>query len=480
VQQALLTPLTPNSILPRLAKRIEGSTDTGTENPLVRLPDFSAEMESALNTDCSAVLLPYQRRWIEDRSRVKVCSKSRRIGISWADAYESVVTASSSGEAGGSDVFYVGYNREMSEQYISDCAEWANKLDLEFSQQGVQVFRDRDKDVMIFRIRFASGFKISALSAKPTNLRAKKGRFVLDEIAFHTNPQELLKAGLAALMWGGRVAIISTHNGIDNEFNQIVERCKSGELDYSLHETYLDDALNEGLYRQICKVQGVEWIQEKQDDWRAQLFRDYGRSADEELLGIPRRGGNGLINPAWLERCRYSAAELPARAQFEQVVVSVDTAAKAQQINDPWAMLAFGIRGGQFYLLDCLIERMDYPTGKSKLVEFVRRHRANVVLIEDKSTGQALIPELKNSRLIAGSAVIPINPTADKVTRMSVETPAIESGALLLPKTASWLPEYERALLSFPAGLLDPVDATSQFLSWTRERLRRSIAWARG
>lgn len=448
--------LAPGVLLPRVAKRIESRVS------------FQPQSLPEIQPSCEQMLLPYQRRWIEDKSRVKISVKSRRIGLSWADAYESVLTA----VRGVYDCWYLGYNQQMSEQYISDCAEWAGKIGAEFENQGVRIICDPDKDILIYRIRFASGCKISALSSKPTNLRAKKGRFILDEFAFHQNPDEVLKAALAALMWGGRVAIISTHNGINNEFNKIVERCKSGELTYSLHQTNLDDALNEGLYQQICKVQGIEWSQGAENDWRSQLFRDYGRSADEELLAIPSAGGDGLIDPRWLQR--YSS--LP---EFEQVVVSVDTAAKATQLNDPWALLAFGIWRNKFYLIDCLIKRMDYPTGKALLAAFVRKNNGDVVLIEDKSTGQALIPELKNSRLIPGTAVIGINPTSDKVTRMSVETPAIESGALLLPKTAEWLAEYESALLAFPNGLLDPVDATSQFLAWTRDRQRRSIAWAR-
>ena len=40
-------------------------------------------------------LLPYQARWVQDPAPVKVCVKSRRIGISWTEAYDDVVHASS-------------------------------------------------------------------------------------------------------------------------------------------------------------------------------------------------------------------------------------------------------------------------------------------------------------------------------------------------------------------------------------------------
>ena len=36
-------------------------------------------------------LLPYQARWVRDRAGLKVIEKSRRIGISWAEAYDAVM-----------------------------------------------------------------------------------------------------------------------------------------------------------------------------------------------------------------------------------------------------------------------------------------------------------------------------------------------------------------------------------------------------
>ncbi|WP_230478196.1 hypothetical protein [Kingella kingae] len=39
------------------------------------------------------VLLPYQQRWIADPNPVKICEKSRRIGLSWAEAADSALLA---------------------------------------------------------------------------------------------------------------------------------------------------------------------------------------------------------------------------------------------------------------------------------------------------------------------------------------------------------------------------------------------------
>ena len=34
--------------------------------------------------------MPYQKRWIEDESRLKIMEKSRQIGLSWSTAYSAV------------------------------------------------------------------------------------------------------------------------------------------------------------------------------------------------------------------------------------------------------------------------------------------------------------------------------------------------------------------------------------------------------
>jgi hypothetical protein len=222
-----------------------------------------------------------------DQSRVKIAEKSRRIGISWADAAESALTASRSPSDGGSDCLYLGYNKEMSETYINDVADWAKQFQVAASEVQQSIITDEDKDILVFRVRFASGHKVAALSSKPNNLRSRKGRIVLDELAFHDHPEELLKAAMATLVWGGRVAIISTHNSTQNKFYEICDDIKTGKLNYSLHRTTIDDAIREGLYKRICQVQGIQWLPALEGEWRSQLFADYGVTADEELLCIP-------------------------------------------------------------------------------------------------------------------------------------------------------------------------------------------------
>lgn len=245
-----------------------------------------------------AVLLGYQQRWVADRSVVKVGEKSRRIGFTWASSAEAVLEAAASS---GQDVWYVGYNREMAEEFIRDSADWARHFGKVASAIEEQLLDDEDRQILAFTIRFDSGFRITALSSRPSNLRGKQGYVILDEAAFHDKLDELLKAALALIMWGGRVAVLSTHDGADNAFHALVNDIRAGKLRYSLHRVTLDDALADGLYQRICLRLGREWSPEAEAQWRQELIEFYGDGADEELFCVPRNSGGRYLSQELIE-----------------------------------------------------------------------------------------------------------------------------------------------------------------------------------
>lgn len=256
------------------------------------------------------VLLPYQKAWLGDKSPVKVVEKSRRIGLTWAQALDDVLKASTSGRD-GMDVLYISFNQDMTREYIDTCAEWAKKLQIVAGKVNEDIFRDGDeREIKAFRIDFASGHKILALSNRPSNLRGKQGRVIIDEAAFVEDLPELLKAALALLMWGGQVIIISTHDGAENPFNELIQDVRAGNLPYSLHRITLDDALSAGLYRRICRVTKQHWTPEAEEAWRADLIKTYGDGADEELFCIPRQSSGAYLTTGMIEACMEAAPVL--------------------------------------------------------------------------------------------------------------------------------------------------------------------------
>jgi phage FluMu gp28-like protein len=273
------------------------------------------------NADLKKVLLAYQRDWIADTADVKVIEKSRQIGLTWAEAADdTLIAASKNALRGDEQVYYIGYVKEMAREFIDTCAMWAKRFDKAYG--GIQELEYEDeyklgdkmviRKIQAFQMEFATGHRIMALSSAPRNLRGKHGIVVIDEAAFHDDLDALVEAALALTQWGGKIRIISTHDGVENAFAELISSIRARPEEhktYSLHRTTLDDALADGLYKKICEATGREWSAEAEANWREQSiakYRDRERS-DQELFCIPRRGGGAYLPTAMIE-ARMNAA----------------------------------------------------------------------------------------------------------------------------------------------------------------------------
>lgn len=248
-----------------------------------------------------AVLLPYQQDWVADLAEVKVCEKSRRVGLSWGEAEDSAEHAARTEAAGGMDTWYIGYNKDMAQEFIRDVAFWARAMGAVCEEIGEEILKDEDKDILTFVIKFSSGFRVTALSSRPSNLRGKQGRVIIDEAAFHEDLPGLLKAAMALLMWGGQVRIISTHNGEMNDFNNLVLDIRAGKLPYSLHRIEFKEAVKQGLFRRICLATKKDWSPEAEAAWVKKMYDFYGDDAGEELDVVPSAGSGVYLTRAVIE-----------------------------------------------------------------------------------------------------------------------------------------------------------------------------------
>ncbi|WP_420598628.1 hypothetical protein [Neptuniibacter sp.] len=275
------------------------------------------------------VFLPYQQRWFKDESQIMIAEKSRRTGLTWAEAGRNVINAAKPRRRGGCNTFYVGSKQEMALEYIAACALFARAFN-QLAEADVyeQTFWDSTKkeEILTYMIRFPkTGRKIQALSSRPSNLRGLQGDVVIDEAAFHESLEELLKAALALTMWGNKVRLISTHNGVDNAFNTYIQDAREGRKEYSVHRITLDKAIAEGLYRRICYVTGQEWSPEAEKAWRDNLYKNAPNveSAEEEYGCIPKKSGGNYLTRVLIEAAMVADHSIPifryeAPDDFEQ------------------------------------------------------------------------------------------------------------------------------------------------------------------
>jgi phage FluMu gp28-like protein len=263
------------------------------------------ELPNTASSAVPAVLMAYQQRWVADPSPLKVMEKSRRTGLTWGEAADNVLTAASERSANGQNVYYIAYNQDMTIEYIQACAMWARAFNYaagEIEDGFWDGDDEADRNIKTYTIKFpASGFRIVALSSRPSNLRGRQGTIVIDEAAFHDQLAELLKAALAMIIWGGRVRVISTHNGADNAFNELVTDIRAGKRQGTVHRITFREAIADGLYRRVCLRLGKEWSAVDEAQWMAGVYALYGDGAEEELDCIPANSGGAWLSRALIE-----------------------------------------------------------------------------------------------------------------------------------------------------------------------------------
>lgn len=279
------------------------------------LPESVREIPSNLNPIAAGILMAHQVEWLSISAQIKLCEKGRRTGITFSEALDSVITAASRKSAGGMDVFYIGDTKEKGLEFIGYCAKFSRVI-AEAQSSGVSdieefLFDDQDehgntRQINAYRIRFASGFKIVALSSNPANLRGLQGKVIIDEAAFHRDVSAVLDAATALLIWGGRIVIISTHNGKGNAFNQMVTDIRDGRYgdDAKVYRATFDDAVANGLYERVCLMRGETPTPEGKEAWYKKIRNGYGpRKAQmrEELDAIPRDGNGVCVPGVWID-----------------------------------------------------------------------------------------------------------------------------------------------------------------------------------
>lgn len=340
------------------------------------------------NPDAPAILLSYQVKVVSDNARIVLIEKSRRIGISWCIACQCVLNAAMEG---GTNCLYSSYNLDMTKTFIQDCAYWAKAFNAACSEVQEYIFDDGDKDILAFRIKFNSGKVIQALSSRPTNFRSKGGIVVLDEFAFIQNPEEVLKACMSLLIWGGRLIIISTHNGIANAFNVLVNAVLIGErTDISHHKITFDDALQDGLYKRICMVTGQEWTLEKEFEWVQQIRKEHGIYAAEELDCIPSLDSDVLFDVDAIDRNAIGKWLKPDRSKFYMASIDPNFGGV-----DYYTLLMHDITKLPVQLVNEYAKnRQSTLKSREDSVKIIKEYNPHLIAIEGNSGGMVVSEDL--------------------------------------------------------------------------------------
>lgn len=189
---------------------------------------------------------------------------------------------------------------------------------------------------------------------------------------------------------------------------------------------------------------------------------EYNFSSQYQQMPIPV--GGAVIKTGWLRY--YEEGKQP---RFRRIVQSWDTAHKAGELNSYSVCTTWGVADKNYFLLDVLRKRLNYPELKRAVIEQADRFRPSAVLIEDKASGIPLIQDLSNQ---VRYHIVPFTPVPgmDKLIRLHTNSAPFEHGRVFLPRNAWWLADYVHELTTFPGTKYDDqVDSTTQALAYLSE-----------
>jgi phage FluMu gp28-like protein len=187
-------------------------------------PRIGLDHESSNRAEVVSVpirLLPYQRRWVEDRSSLKMVVKARQIGYSFAATLQALLRCL---ERKTTWIFLSKGERqskllmEKVQEHIQSCGIVAQACESSFFEGASQ---------KQLEVRLPNGSVIYGLPSNPDTARGYSGNVTLDEFAFHADAAKIYSALFPSITRGYSLEVISTPNGQQGKF---FELAKAAEL----------------------------------------------------------------------------------------------------------------------------------------------------------------------------------------------------------------------------------------------------------
>ena len=166
---------------------------------------LSVEVIGDMKTRVLDKLYAYQREFVQDESRFRICLKARQTGFSFSLGAEVLLGALSRNE----NQIVVSASQDQSDIVRAYCVKWCEELDVEYLE---------DKGCMVF----PGGAKAYFLPCNWRTVQGYTGDVYLDEFAWHMSPTKMWLAIVPAVTVGKeRLTITSTPYTEYDRFGEI-------------------------------------------------------------------------------------------------------------------------------------------------------------------------------------------------------------------------------------------------------------------
>lgn len=200
------------------------------------------------------LLFPYQRRWVDDKSRFKIGCWARQTGKDFSTGCEIAEDMIANPNT---EWMIVAPSERQSIESLDKVKKWLQAFDIAFEDE---IFELDEDDIKATGVKLANGSKCYAVPGKPATVRGPSANVLFTEFSFFEQPEETWKA-LAPIisnpLKGGqkKVRAISTPNGKTGQGQRFYEILKENYFEpvegrknvWSVHYVPLKAAIAEGL-----------------------------------------------------------------------------------------------------------------------------------------------------------------------------------------------------------------------------------------
>lgn len=202
-------------------------------------------------------LWPFQRQWVLDPSVFAICLKARQVGTSLSTAG----TGAFWGAFWGETTTIVSIGQDEANEVLDKARRHARVLQ-DLGSEWANTVRSNKEEIV-----FESGGRVIALDSK--GARSYSGNVFLDEYAYHPHATAVWDASVPATLLGdARIRVVSTPNGVGNEFHDLWEHATKptrSELmppevrsePWSAHHVPIHKAIGQGYPVDLGKCWGM-------------------------------------------------------------------------------------------------------------------------------------------------------------------------------------------------------------------------------
>lgn len=309
--------------------------------------------------------LPYQRKVILDKSKVKVLNFSRQIGKSWTAAYLATQKCLMKDNA---LVVYLSTGQRAADEALKTCRKFGDAVKV-LSDNAISYSSNASC------ITYSNGSRVMSLPGKPESCRGwSVDLLVCDEMAFWQQPDECWQAIVPTILnklTGGQkeILICSTPLGKNSLFFDLCQRAKSEE-DWKYFEVSIHDAMKDGLNVDLEQLH--------------KLIPDPTQFAIEFECSFAD-SSNEFLSPSLLQFYNDDV-------KFEDYFIGVDWA----RSGDGTAIVALGrTKESRVYLIDlCTLHNVEYEKQINFTKEMFKKYNPKAMYGDAGGLGNPIMEDL--------------------------------------------------------------------------------------